>query len=239
MLVESLPGFLDMGFELIGKMINGITNNMPAIISKIIEVATRLITTLIQRLPEFLQMGVKFIGQMVAGLVQAVPQILTALGQIAQQMLTTLGQIDWLGLGRDIVNGIAQGIANFGSTIWNNLKGAVSGAWEKAKNFLGISSPSRLMRDTVGAMIPKGIAVGIEANTDEVTEAMADLAAIPAQWNASDFGFNAEMPEGVEAMRGITINVYPRENQDEREVADMVMDRMNDVIMRRGLVYAE
>lgn len=239
LLVEALPGFLDMGFELIGKMINGITNNMPAIISKIIEVATKLITTLIQRLPEFLQMGIKFIVQMISGLVQAAPQILTALGQIGSQMLKSLGEIDWLGLGKNIVDGIARGIANFGSAIWNNLKGAVSGAWEKAKNFLGISSPSRLMRDTVGAMIPKGIAVGIEANTDEVTEAMADLAAIPAQWNASDFGFNAEMPEGVEAMRGITINVYPRENQDEREVADMVMDRMNDVIMRRGLVYAE
>lgn len=238
LLVEALPGFLDMGFELIGKMINGISNNLPTILSKMVEVATKLISTLIQRLPEFLQMGVKFIVQMISGLVQATPQILSAIGQIVVQMIDAIVHTDWLGLGKQVVEGIASGIANFGGAIWNALKGAVSGGWNKLKGFLGIASPSRLMRDTVGAMIPKGIAVGIEANADDVTDAMADLAAIPAQWNASDFGFNAEAPE-MQPMRAITINVYPRENQDEREVADAVMDRMNDVIMRRGLVYAE
>lgn len=183
-------------------------------------------------------MGVKFIVQMISGLVQATPQILSAIGQIVVQMIDAIVHTDWLGLGKQVVEGIASGIANFGGAIWNALKGAVSGGWNKLKGFLGIASPSRLMRDTVGAMIPKGIAVGIEANADDVTDAMADLAAIPAQWNASDFGFNAEAPE-MQPMRAITINVYPRENQDEREVADAVMDRMNDVIMRRGLVYAE
>ena len=34
------------------------------------------------------------------------------------------------------------------------------------KKFFGIKSPSRVMRDQVGQWLPKGIAVGIDANTD-------------------------------------------------------------------------
>lgn len=236
-LVNALPKFLDMGMELIGKMINGISSNMPAIISKIVEVATKLITSLIQRLPEFLQMGVKFIVQMISGLVQATPQILSALGEIAMQMLHAITEVDWLGLGKQVVDGIASGIKNFGGAIWNSLKGAVSGGWEKLKGFLGISSPSRLMRDTIGKMIPLGIAEGINSEMNSVMNSMGELANITVD-PFRNIDLSVPTNDTQMRMEQVTVNVYASEGQDERTIADNVIERLNEAVRRGSLVNA-
>lgn len=237
MLVDSLPSFLDMGFEIIGKMISGIVNNMPQIIAKILDVATRLITAMVQRLPQFLQMGVKFIVQMIQGLAQATPQILTAIGKILTEMMNAIIHTDWIGLGRDVVTGVAKGIAGFGGAIVNSLKDAVKGALNKVKSFLGIASPSKLMADAIGQYIPAGIAVGITANADEVEDAMKDLAKIPQEvFKPQDYDINAA-GTATTNYGGVTINVYAQD-QDTRELAEEIMDIMNNTIVRRGLVNA-
>lgn len=237
MLVEALPDFLDMGLNIIEKMISGIGSNMPKIINKILEVATKLLSTLAQRLPQFLEMGVKLIIQMISGLLQAAPQILSALGKIGAEMISALTKIDWLGLGSQIVNGIANGIRNFGGAIWNSLKSVVSDAWGKVKSFLGISSPSKLMADTIGKYIPSGIAVGIEANADEVKDAMEYLAQIPMDvYKPQDYSFETAGTETTN-YGGVTINVYAQD-QDPKEIAEEVMDIMENTMVRRGLVNA-
>lgn len=176
MIVEALPEFLDMGFKLIGEMIQGLSNNMPQIIAKILEVATQLLSTLVKKLPEFLAMGVKLIAAIIDGLVKALPDILKSIGKIASDAGKAFMEYDWLSLGKNIVDGIVSGITNFGGAIGNKLSEMAKDAWKKVKNFFGISSPSKLMRDTIGRYLPEGIAVGIEANADSVTKAMNDLA---------------------------------------------------------------
>ncbi len=71
--------------------------------------------------------------------------------------------IDWLALGRSIVEGIGAGISAGASLIWDALMGAVSGAWQGAKDFLGIHSPSTLFAD-LGRQTMAGFAGGITAN---------------------------------------------------------------------------
>ena len=176
MLVEALPEFLDMGFQIIGDMINGISNNMPSIISKILEVATQLLQTLTNKLPDFIAMGVNLIGSLISGLWDALPDILSAIGEIAVDAGKAFLEYDWLSLGKSIIDGVVSGITNFGSAIGNKMQEMAKGAWEKVKKFFGIASPSKLMRDTIGRYLPEGIAVGIEANADSVTKAMGNLA---------------------------------------------------------------
>ena len=90
----------------------------------------------------------------------------------AKQKITT---INWGQVGRDVLNGIKNGILGMGNVLKDVLVGMAQGAWQSVKSFLGINSPSRLMRDTIGKMIPLGIAVGIEQETPAVDEAMEDV----------------------------------------------------------------
>ena len=80
-----------------------------------------------------------------------------------------------LQLGINIIQGIARGIASAPQAVFNALKDAVFGAVNKIKAWLGIESPSKYMAQQVGQWLPKGLAVGIEANTDSVNAAMRDL----------------------------------------------------------------
>lgn len=177
LLIGALPDFLDTGIEVIGSLIGGISANMPAIISKIAEVAVNLISTLISRLPEFLSMGIQLIGSIISGIWEALPDILSAVGELISDVWDSFTNTDWLSVGKSVIDGIVQGIANFGSSIGETLLGFADSAFKSVKNFFGIASPSKLFRDQIGKFIPEGIAVGIEANTDSVTNAIDDLSA--------------------------------------------------------------
>lgn len=67
-----------------------------------------------------------------------------------------------ISIGSDIISGIAQGIQSAGSMILDTLMGAVGGAIDAVKNFLGIASPSKLMRDLIGVNMGEGAAIGVE-----------------------------------------------------------------------------
>ena len=69
-------------------------------------------------------------------------------------------------VGKNIVMGIWDGITGAKDWLLNKIKSFAKTITQGIKDFFGIKSPSRVMRDQVGQWLPKGIAVGIDANTD-------------------------------------------------------------------------
>jgi TP901 family phage tail tape measure protein len=78
-------------------------------------------------------------------------------------------------IGSNIVGGIAAGITAAPGRVWDALKGVVSGAWNNAKAFLGIKSPSRLFA-TMGGFVSEGLALGIDRGADGPAGSAARLA---------------------------------------------------------------
>lgn len=78
-------------------------------------------------------------------------------------------------IGSNIVGGIKSGIQSakngLTSTV-NSIGSTISGGLKK---FLGIHSPSRLMRDEIGKFIPLGIAEGIDDETKSIYESISDI----------------------------------------------------------------
>lgn len=73
-----------------------------------------------------------------------------------------------LGIGKDIVKGLWNGISNMWGWITKQIGGFASGIVNKFKKLLGIHSPSRVMRDMVGIYIGEGIGTGIIASLSSV-----------------------------------------------------------------------
>ena len=65
-------------------------------------------------------------------------------------------------VGRNIVDGIVGGIRGAIGNVTSALRGGIESAINNVKGFLGIHSPSRLMRDLIGVNMAKGVAVGID-----------------------------------------------------------------------------
>jgi phage-related protein len=83
-------------------------------------------------------------------------------------------------VGTNIATGIANGISDAAGKIATAARNAASDAYEAAKKFLGMASPSKLMRDQVGMNFSKGMALGILDGIPEVASAARDTAAVGA-----------------------------------------------------------
>lgn len=79
-------------------------------------------------------------------------------------------------IGGDIINGIIEGIKAIPSAISDAIVGLASGGLQGIKDFFGIASPSKVMRDEVGKFIPLGLAEGISKYSKSVIDAGDEMA---------------------------------------------------------------
>lgn len=144
--------------------------------------------------------------------------------------------INWVQLGADIVAGIARGLNP--TVVTNKMKSIASSAVGTVKSFLGIHSPSRVMRDQVGKMMGLGMAEGIDSSTKDAVKSAAGSAKrvlgayggsitsnipTPAQLSSKlDLSLNASIPSVN--TRQIPVNI----NLDGQRLLSFVIDGINN-----------
>lgn len=172
-----LPSILQSGADMIQNLLSGLASNAPQIISQAGTMLVDFIATIASHLPEILQKGIEIIGQLLAGIIREVPNLIAAIPGILVDLASAFLDYDWLGIGWDIISGIGSGIANAAGNLVDAAVSAAKDAVEAVKGWLGIASPSKLMRDEVGKYMALGMGVGFETNlpTDEMIKS-ADAA---------------------------------------------------------------
>lgn len=180
---------------------------------------------------DWLGLGLSVLYFIVNGIWQGVQALWDAMSRIVIDAWNYVTNIDWAGVGRNIINGIINGISRAGGALIDTLLSWANAAWQSVKNFFGIASPSKLFADSVGAMIPLGIAEGIEDEAGSVTGALEDIAKDSVDSIDTSFAYDATHgaladTDAKAQTGGITINVYPSAGMDERQLADMVQQRL-------------
>lgn len=178
---------------------------------------------------DWLQLGKDVINFIVDGIADIGANIKDKLLEMANYAWQWFTSFDWWGMGKNIIDGIVEGLNWAGDSIKDTLLGWADSAWSAVKHFFGIESPSKLMRDTIGKMIPLGIAAGIEAEGDSISDALNDVATDTVDGIDTNFAFNATtsaIGSGAAPAGGIIMNIYPSEGMDERQLANMIQQRM-------------
>lgn len=240
-ILKNLPQFMSRGADLLINIVNGFINNLPQIVTAITQMIAQFISTIGSNLPQILQQGIEIIEKLVAGLIQAIPQVVAAIPQIISSIVDTFGKYDWLSIGINIIKGIASGIANAAGLIADAARNAAKKAFDAAKAFLGIHSPSRLMRDQVGRYISEGIAVGIDQNVDSIEDSMRNISDLVAQpMSVGEVGFAGCSGSGnaYNSSNSVVINVYGAVGQNVNELAEIVSRKINASVNRRGAAWA-
>ena len=174
-ILSLLPRILTSGMDLLLKFITGVIDAIPQLVAALPHIISRFINGIAKHLPRILETGIILLGRLVAGIIQAIPQIIAALPQIVSAIWNGLTLVDWGNLGWNVIQGIKNGLLNAGNAIKDAILGLAKNVWNAVKSFFGIKSPSRLMRDTVGVMVGRGLANGIIDSTTSVTHAATDL----------------------------------------------------------------
>lgn len=211
-LIENIPLLIDCALQLIQGLALGIIQALPVLMEKAPEIIRKLVDTLVNNLPLIIQTGVEMLMAVITGLLQNLPAIVSATIQIAGEVIKAFASINWIDVGIQIINGIVSGIVNSAGKLAEAAMNAAKKAFDGAKNFLGIHSPSSLFRDEIGQYIDLGIAEGIEDYTNPITNAMGNLTDMSVgKFNAVNQMRNGSATSGDLAVAGygdLTIPVY-------------------------------
>lgn len=112
-------------------------------------------------------------------------------------------------LGKNIIEGLWNGINDMVGWIKSKIQGFGDSVLQALKDFFGIKSPSRVMRDEVGKFISMGLADGILKGEDAVTSAMNQLGNDALAQMA---GIDSELSQGIST--AVTANATLT-NEDE------------------------
>lgn len=175
-IIDNLPEFLENGIRLIASLAEGLIRNLPAIIGAIAQIIGQLIAYILRSMPQFLSSGLQMIASIASGLLNAQSRLWSAIAGIIRQAINKFKSTDWGSVGRNIIEGIANGVRNAAGKIADAAKSAAKKALDAAKSFLGIKSPSRVFREQIGKNISLGLAGGISGYAAEVEDAAEDLA---------------------------------------------------------------
>ena len=148
--------------------------------------------------------------------------LINIVSQIPSQMIN---------IGKNIVQGVWNGIQSMASAFTNNVKNFFSGIVNSAKSALGIHSPSREMRDEVGKWIPAGVGVGIErAMPDLERQLQEDME------NLTNVKFTPKVDSTLELANSISSmnqrNIEVQFNVDGREFNRQVVAPYQDEVRR-------
>ena len=156
--------------KLLGNGIKALANDAPAAIKNIGKKAYDFFKGI-----NWSELGRNVINKIASAIRYMIATVPGLLLQVGQDAGNKFKEIDWYDLGSKVIEGIVKGIKAGIQWIKDAAAEAANAGFQKAKDILGIKSPSRVFRDQVGKMIPRGIALGITDDEKYVDTSMDRL----------------------------------------------------------------
>ena len=173
-LLRQVPNIVTAGINLLVALARGLIDALPHLVDMIPVIIGSLVQTIIQNLPVIIAAGIELLLALGKGLLQAIPQLLLMLPRIIAEIVGAFTNVDWLGIGTNIVQGIWDGITGLWDGLVNSVREGVRNLWESAKRALGIASPSKKFK-YIGEMTTEGTIEGIEDTQAEMTRTVTDV----------------------------------------------------------------
>jgi len=189
---ETIPAFLDKAVQFFSELPSKIWTWLVETIVKIEQWKAQMVQKAIEVASNFINKVVEYVKQLPSKIWTWLVNTITKLnkwksdmGQKGKEAITELVNkvLDgaksipekMLSIGKNIVDGVWQGIQNAKDKFFENVKGFFSGLVDGAKEALDIHSPSKVFAKEIGRWIPEGIAVGIDKNAKSALNSMKNL----------------------------------------------------------------
>ncbi len=199
-LIAALPQLIETVPQIVINIANVINDNAPKLVDTALYLITRLAVGLVQAIPtlvvnipkiieaivaafmafQWLNLGKRLIDGVANGVKKAGESMATAaknaFSKFKAKITGSEVATELKNIGKYIIDGIVGGIKNSLSKIANIAGKIKDTLLSKLKGLFKIASPSKLMKEEVGAYIGEGIAVGIEESGQMAVDAAEDVA---------------------------------------------------------------
>lgn len=227
--VAKLPEFFEFGIKVIGAIAKGIIDNLPNIALAAANMVWTLIATITGLDPDIFNTGIDMVKQAADGAISMVKEFVT--------------------IGSNVVSGLWEGIKSKSAWLKNQVKSWCQNILDTVKEFFHIGSPSKLFADEVGAMLPAGMAIGIDKGAKKALDSMNSLSA--SVFNAGKMiepqmaqstqnqGLVEGLLNGLSAMQDKAVNMAVQVVLPNGEVlAETVFNDLLNVSKQRGVSLA-
>lgn len=87
MLLKVLPKFVNLGVEMIGSILTGISKNLSSIGESATLIVINLVTGIMELLPQFLEVGIQLIVSIIEGITESLPDIIDTIVDVVLQLV--------------------------------------------------------------------------------------------------------------------------------------------------------
>ena len=221
-LTENANIIIDAGIQIILALGEGLIAALPQLIETVPQIVINIANVINDNAPKLVDTALYLITRLAVGLVQAIPTLVVNIPKIIEAIVAAFMAFQWLNLGNQLIDGVANGVKkagesmataaknafskfkskitgsevatelkNIGKYIIDGIVGGIKNSLSKIANIAGkikdtllsklkglfkIASPSKLMKEEVGAYIGEGIAVGIEESGQMAVDAAETVA---------------------------------------------------------------
>ena len=161
-LVEGVPRLVDAGLKMITGILRGIASNINGIITAATDVIVAFIDGVTNNLPRVIQAGTNMIISFVESLARGIRQNQARMERAGGELASA------------IIDGITGGLSRGVSAVANKAKEVAQSAFNAAKDFLQIKSPSRKFRKLF-QWVPEGAAKGIDDGAGSVVDSVTSM----------------------------------------------------------------
>ena len=138
-------------------------------------------------------------------------------------LIHTLIETDWTSIGRSLIDGLISGLTGGAHRVVSAVRSLGASMTSALRTALDIHSPSRVFAD-LGRQIPRGLAVGVEAEAGTAQGAVSDVVSVPAGGALSSGGLGGGQV-AVSIDGGIHVHVARAE-----DVPESIADRISEAI---------
>lgn len=167
----TLTQIISAGVNLIVQFISGISQALPLLFEAAPTIIANIVTALIQSIPLLASAALQIMTDLGTMLIKYVGYLLSVIPDVITKVKDKFAGTDWAEVGKNIIEGIKNGIVSAAGRLVDAAVQAAKDAVEAVKGWLGIASPSKLMRDLIGKNMIAGITVGIQSGTPEMIAA--------------------------------------------------------------------
>ena len=131
---EQVGSFIDTGIELLQGLISGMIASIPDLLANIPKIITNIAGLVNDNIPKLIKAGITMIINMAKGLWDNRQEIIKNLGNILLALVSAIGAVNWIGLGKNIITFIGNGVKNLATSLPTTLKEIASNAVDYVKN---------------------------------------------------------------------------------------------------------
>ncbi len=162
-LLETIAKINQWGIEMFNKAVTAVSNMINSIVNWFRELPGKIWTWLVDTINKIGQWGIDMINKGKQAAMDLVENIVNTIKNLPSKMLE---------IGKNIVQGIWNGITSMIGWIKDKISGFLGGIVDGVKGVLGIHSPSKVFNKEVGRFMAMGIGEGFEDNLDKVYRQM-------------------------------------------------------------------